>query len=234
MLVLVVEDDEDYGAIVAYTVQKMEHDVVVARDGASALRFAAQKDPHLAIVDMVLPDMGGHDVLAGLRRISPNLPVMFLSALNHRDDIVSGLEAGADDYLGKPFYPSELLARLKALSRRLGPNGTPGREGEVLRVGELEVHCASGRVLFRGEDAGCTPLEVALLTQLCRYPEQVLSHAFLLEQIWGLKGESDSRLIKARMHTIRQKLRRVGADEDLVRTVMGVGYSIAPVPAPAA
>jgi two-component system OmpR family response regulator len=231
MLVLVVEDDEDYAEIISQTLRRDSHDVVVTGSVASASRFSAQKPPAFAVVDVVLPDGTGIDLCRRLREQAPSLPVIFLSALDRSSDVVSGLNSGGDDYLTKPFHPSELLARVRAVARRaradLSVADVPSPQR--IRAMGLELDLANQAAYLDGINLNCTRLEFEVLHQMVQYPGQVLSHAFLSEQVWGYKNVSDATLLKGHVSSLRHKIRQSGGNEDLIRTVHGVGYSFTPV-----
>lgn len=230
MLVLVVEDDEDYAEIISQTLKRESYDVVVAGSANAAIRFSANKQPNLAVLDVSLPDGTGLDVCRRLREDQPALPVIFLSSLDRSADIVAGLNAGGDDYVTKPFHPSELLARVRAVVRRSDPTvvtETP-LPSRIQAMG-IELDPANQAAYLDGINLNLTRLEFDVLCQLARYPGQVLSHAFLSEQVWGYKNVNDATLLKGHVSSIRQKIRNAGGNEDTIHTVHGVGYSFTPV-----
>jgi DNA-binding response OmpR family regulator len=229
MLVLVVEDDEDYAEIISQTLRRESHDVVVTGTGNAAVRFSASKPPNLALLDVLLPDGSGLDVCKRLREGQPNLPVIFLSSLDRSADIVAGFNSGADDYVTKPFHPSELLARVRAVVRRSNPGHAIERPAPArIQALGLELDLQNQAAYLDGINLNCTRLEFELLCQLVRYPGQVLSHAFLSEEIWGYKNVSDATLLKGHISSIRQKVRNAGGNEEMIHTVHGVGYSFTP------
>jgi two-component system OmpR family response regulator len=228
MLVLLMEDDPDYADIVAHTIKRDHHDVVVVESVAGAAKFAERKPPEVAILDVLVPDGTGFDACRALRERQPKLPVIFLSSLNRSSDIVAGLEAGGDDYLTKPFHPSELLARLRAVTRRAGEDGSAQSDTRTVSANGIELDLRAHSARFDGVDLACTPIEVEILEQLIKFPGQALSHAFLTEQVWGYKHVSDATLLKGHVSSIRRKIRLAGGPEELVRTVHGVGYSFNP------
>ncbi len=230
MLVLVVEDDEDYAEIISQTLRRDSHDVVVAGSASGAVRFTSQKPPALAVLDVVLPDGSGLDLCRRLRETIPGLPVIFLSSLDRASDIAAGLNGGGDDYMTKPFHPSELLARVRAVTRRVQPEQlvervTPPR----LKALGLELDLANQAAYLDGININCTRLEFEILCEMVKYPGQVLSHAFLSEQVWGYKNVSDATLLKGHVSSLRHKIRTGGGNEEMIRTVHGVGYSFTPV-----
>jgi DNA-binding response OmpR family regulator len=230
MAILLVEDDNDYAEIAAHTLRRSGYDVVIANDVSSAMQFATRKPPTAAILDVVLPDGTGLDVCRMLRELQPGLPILFLSSLDSKSDVVAGFDSGADDYLTKPFSPSELLARVAAVLRRAGAaRSIEAQADQRLVNGGLLVDRSSQSASWNGKELNLTTLEVDILWQLVRYPGQALSHAFLTEEIWGYNNVRDATLLKGHVSSIRKKLRDAGAPDELIRTVHGVGYSFTPV-----
>jgi DNA-binding response OmpR family regulator len=230
MLLLVLEDDEDWADIIAHTLRRDDHDVVVVHTAAAAVKFSERKVPDLAVLDVMVPDGSGLDVCNRLREIKSNMPVLFLSGLAHSSDVIAGLNVGGDDYVTKPFHPGELLARVRSLLRRSDAAGSSDRGGSsAISSHGIEIDLANRHATFDGKDLNCTPIEVEILELLLRYPAQPLSHAFLTEQIWGYKNVTDATLLRGHVSSIRRKLREAGGHEDLVRTVRDVGYSFTPV-----
>lgn len=230
MLVLVVEDDEDYAEIISQTLKRESHDVVVASSANAALRFSANKQPGLAVLDVSLPDGNGMDVCRRLREDQPTLPVIFLSSLDRSADVVAGLNAGGDDYVTKPFHPSELLARVRAVVRRSQPGeALPAVAPTRIQAMGMELDVVNQAAYLDGLNLSLTRLEFEVLCQLARYPGQVLSHAFLSEQVWGYKNVNDATLLKGHVSSIRSKIRAAGGNEEVIHTVHGVGYSFTPV-----
>ena len=230
MLVLVVEDDEDYAQIIAYTLKRDDHEVLIAESEAAALKIATHRPPQMAVLDVMLGEDSGLDVCARLRELVPGLAVLFLSSLDRSSDIIAGLDAGGDDYLTKPFSPGELIARVRAIARRtsLGTNAGRCREGEKVAAHGLEVDLGKQSASFHGANLDCTPIEVEILGQLVRYPGQPLSYGFLTQQVWGYENVDDPVLLKGHISSIRRKLKAAGGRDEMVRTVYGVGYSFSP------
>ena len=230
MLVLVVEDDQDYGEIIAQTLRRESHEVVLVETTRDAERFAQRKMPELAILDVTLPDGSGLELCSQLRRSAPALPIIFLSSLDRSNDVMAGLNEGADDYVTKPFHPGELLARVRAVTRRSQQSeSSTTASAPALQAAGLEVDPAGQAAYYEGISLNATRLEIDILTQLVGYPGQALSHEFLSEQIWGYKNVHDATLLKGHLSAIRRKLREAGGDPDVIRTVHGVGYAYTPV-----
>ncbi len=230
MLILVVEDDEDYADLIGQTLRRDSHDVVTVSDAAGAYRVLEMKAPDLVMLDVMLPDSSGLQICRRIRARQPAPPVIFLSSLDRTDDVVAGLDSGADDYLTKPFHPSELLARVRAVSRRPRPGDLAGGAAprRMTAVG-LELDGVNSSASLNGINLLCTRMEFDILRELAEYPGQVLSHAFLTERIWGYRNVDDATLLKARISSIRRKIKEAGGNEDMIRTVHGVGYSLIPM-----
>ncbi|MFN0148714.1 MAG: response regulator transcription factor [Dehalococcoidia bacterium] len=230
MFVLVVEDDEDYAEIISFTLKRDNHEVAIVDNEAAALKLAAHRPPDLAVLDVMLGSESGLQVCARLRELLPTIAVLFLSSLDRSSDIIAGLDAGGDDYLTKPFSPGELIARVRAIGRRvrIDPQAGHHREGEKVAAHGLEVDFGKQIALYHGASLDCTPIEAEILGQLVRYPGQPLSYGFLTQQVWGYDNVDDPVLLKGHISSIRRKLKAVGGRDDMVRTVYGVGYSFSP------
>jgi DNA-binding response OmpR family regulator len=231
MLVLVVEDDEDYAQMIAHTLERDSHEVMITHTARSAVKAIAQKPPDIAVLDIMLPDHSGLELCELLRSQKPDTPVLFLSSMDRSSDVIDALNKGGDDYMTKPFHPGELVARVRALSRRsAGPQRRlpAARADSRLAYKSIVVDVANQSAAVGGINLNCTRIEVELLSLLTQYPGQVLSHAFLSEQIWGYQNVDDATLLKGHVSSLRKKIRSAGGDEDMIRTVHGVGYSLEP------
>ncbi len=227
MLILVAEDDEDYAEIIAETMRRDSHEVVIAGSVDGALRFAKQGKPDLAVLDIMLPDGSGLDVGRTSRDDRPDLPIIFLSSLDRPSDVIAGFSAGADDYVTKPFHPSEFLARVRAVERRYcNPRAEePKHSPSKIRARGLEFDEENQSAYLNGKNLNCTRLEFEILREMATVPGQVLSHAFLNDRIWSYPNMRDGTLLKGHISSIRRKLRKAGGDEEMIRTVHGVGYA---------
>ena len=227
MLILVAEDDEDYAEIIAETLRRDSHEVVIAGSVDGALRFAKQGKPDLAVLDVMLPDGSGLDVGRTIRDDRPDLPIIFLSSLDRASDVVAGFSAGADDYVAKPFHPSEFLARVRAVERRYcNPRAEePQRAPSKIQARGLEFDEDNQSAYLDGKNLNCTRLEFEILREMATVPGQVLSHTFLNDRIWSYPNMRDGTLLKGHISSIRRKLRKAGGDEEMIRTVHGVGYA---------
>jgi DNA-binding response OmpR family regulator len=227
MRIIVVEDDADYAEIIADSLRFDAHEVVVAEGAESALRLATRTEPDLAIVDVMLPDGSGLDVAQTLTSEEPAVPVIMLSSLDRSQDVVAGFAHGADDYIRKPFHPSELIARVRAAARRkaLGTSGAGSGMRQIQGRG-LELDVERQLAYSEGAELGCTQLEFQILLELTRAPGQVLTYAYLNERVWHYTHMRDGSLLKGHISSLRRKLREAGGDPSTIRTVQGVGYSL--------
>ena len=218
MRVLVVEDEDGIAVPLAEGLAQEGFEVVRARTGAEALAAA---DPDIFLLDLRLPDMDGLDVCRRLREHS-QLPIIIVTAREGEADRVVGLELGADDYVVKPFGLRELIARIRAVSRRSGEHAPP--PSPVLRVGGLEVDGRARRAFLDGAQLELTPKEFELLEALARDPGAALSRSRLLEEVWETTWSGSSKTIDVHVAGLRRKL----GDPGWIETVRGVGFRLRP------
>ncbi|MHB8896161.1 MAG: response regulator transcription factor [Candidatus Geothermincolia bacterium] len=220
-LILLVDDEESIIDFISYNLELHGYRVEVARTGAQAVDKALALKPGLVILDVMLPDFDGFEVLKRLRRAG-SLPVLMLSALDTVVDKVVGLELGADDYLSKPFSVKELLARVKALLRRT----SPAVESAVLESGGLVVDCGRYECTVDGAEVVLTNKEFELLEFLLINEGLALSRAAIIQAVWGLDTPSGERTVDSHIKTLRRKLHDAGFI-DRIETLRGVGYRFA-------
>jgi two-component system response regulator MprA len=218
MRILVVDDDPGVRSSLERALRLEGYEVETAADGSSALRSLAVAPPDAVILDLGLPDLDGLEVCRRLRSTGDDTPVLIVTARDAVDDRVQGLDAGADDYLVKPFALAELLARLRALLRRRA-----GGEGEVLRFGELSLDLAT-REATRGErQFTLTRIEFDLLELFLRHPRQVLTRDVILDRVWGYTFDSGTNSLAVYIGYLRRKTEGEG-ERRYLHTVRGVGY----------
>ena len=221
--VLIVEDDIPQMEMLAYNVSAQGFDVARAFDGEEALLSARESPPDIVLLDWMLPDVPGIEVCRQLRRHHQTkaLPVIMLTARGEESDRVRGLETGADDYMVKPYSPTELVARMRALLRRANPAAV----GEVLEAGGLTIDTAQHRVRCGAQAIHLGPTEYRLLCVLMEQPGRVWSRAQLLDQVWGRDKEVDERTVDVHVGRLRKALSNCEC-ADAVRTVRGSGYAL--------
>ena len=218
MRVLVVEDNAKMADLIRRVLVAERSVVDVAPDGATALGFAAEQEFDVIVLDRMLPDLDGTEVVRLLRARGVTTPVLMLTALGSVEHRVGGLDAGADDYLTKPFAFAELLARLRALARRPSPG-----EGARWVVGDLELDEQRHVVRVGDQAADLSAREFALLGYFMRHPGQVLTRRQILDAVWGAEPDVYSNVVDLYVHYLRRKLHELGRS-DLLHTVRGVGY----------
>ena len=221
MHVMVVEDDEETAAYIARALGEFGHLVQVARDGRDALFEATGTPFDVIVLDRMLPVLDGMSFLRRLRAEGIMTPVLMLSALGGLDDRVEGLEAGADDYLVKPFAAIELNARLNALARRPAVLDDPG----ILNVGDLELNLFQRQVRRAGRVILLQPREFAILAELMRNADRVVTRTMLLERVWDYHFDPKTNIVESHVSRLRTKLNEGFAD-DAITTLRGAGYIV--------
>ena len=217
--ILVVDDDLALAEMIGIVLQNEGFRVVFCGDGSQALAQFQEHHPDLVLLDVMLPGMDGFDVCRAIRHVS-DVPIVMLTARSDTSDVVTGLEAGADDYVPKPFKPKELVARVRARLR--GRDDNQADEGITLQ--DLSIDVAGHVVQRDGHVIALTPLEFDLLATLARAPWKVFSREELLEQVWGYRHAADTRLVNVHVQRLRSKVERDPEKPELVVTVRGVGY----------
>jgi phosphate regulon transcriptional regulator PhoB len=220
--ILIVEDEKDIVKMLEYNLQKEGFKILSARDGEDALDTANKEQPDLVILDLMLPGMDGLEVCKALKggAKTARIPIIMLTAKAQESDKVIGLELGADDYMIKPFSPRELVARIKAVLRRMTEKGPAA---EVVRIGELTVDLPKVRVLVKDRPVELTAKEFELLKTLIKAKGRVLSRDYLLDTIWGFDHaiEIQTRTVDVHIRTLRKKLK---SEARRIVTVKNYGY----------
>ena len=222
-LVLVVEDEAALVTLLRYNLEREGFRVAEARDGEEAMLQIAEQMPDLVILDWMLPLMSGIEVCRQLRRLpeTRRLPIVMLTARGEEGDKLRGLDAGADDYITKPFSPSELIARLRAVLRRAKPE----REEETLKYQDLVMDLASHRVKRNGREVHLGPTEFRLLRHLLENQGRVFSREQLLDMVWGRDVYVEPRTVDVHIRRLRKAI-NAEKDNDLIRTVRAAGYAL--------
>ena len=219
--ILVVDDEPDIAAVIAYNLARSHYRVSTATSGAEALNAAVREKPDLIVLDVMLPEMSGYEILEKLRARSDtrDTGVILLTARTEENDRLKGLSLGADDYLSKPFSPKELVLRVEAVLRRL--NATPVSAGSVLAAGPIELDQGAHTASLDGSELDLTATEYKLLAVLLERRGRVQSRERLLQDVWDASPEIKTRTVDMHVQRLRTKL---GPAAEVIETVRGVGY----------
>lgn len=221
--ILIVDDEPGLRELVRINLEHEGFAVLQAEGGSECLTAVRESHPDLVILDVMMPDMDGWETCRKLREFS-SIPVLMLTARVQSKDIVTGLESGADDYLLKPFNMDELLARVRALLRRIPSPNRPVTAGK----GEITIDKQKREVLVRNEPVDLTPTEYDLLLLLAENAGSVMGHEALLQGVWGQEYTKDNDYLKVYIWHLRRKLERDPRDPKLLQTEWGIGYRLAP------
>jgi two-component system OmpR family response regulator len=221
MRILLIEDDDETARLVARSLKTQGHEVEVTGNGLNGLKQAAVGAFDVLIVDRMLPDLDGLNIVRSLRQAKINSAILFLTAVGGIEDRIEGLESGADDYLVKPFALGERLARVAALGRR----PPSSKQDFLFKVDNLEVNLVTREVRRGGDIVHLQPREFKMLEVLLKNRGRVVTRSMILDQIWGLELDTRSSIVQTNVSRLRLKIDRPG-DTPLIRTVRGVGYVI--------
>lgn len=227
MRVLIVEDEPDIKRLLRAYLEKEGFFVDETGNGSRALTMVNQNSYDLVILDIMIPEIDGWSVCQKIRKQS-NVPIIMVTAKGTESDKLMGLELGADDYLVKPFSPKELIARIKALFRRIKATAPQPQKPETLQFGELTINYGSRQALVNGSPVSLTPKEFLILYTLAKAPEKAFSRSELLLDVWGDQF-TDTRTVDAHVKQLREKLRTAGLVKDIIVTVWGIGYKFGDV-----
>lgn len=221
--VLVAEDESAVSELLLYNLRREDYDVAVAADGEEALMMIEERAPDLLLLDWMLPKVSGIEICRRVRAtgVNPNLPIIMLTARGEESDRIRGLDTGADDYVTKPFSTTELMARVRAVLRRI----RPGLKEDRLSVGDIEIDRVAHRVSRGGADIHLGPTEFRLLDYFMQHPGRVFSREQLLDTVWGSDVYVEARTVDVHVGRLRKALRQEGGD-DPIRTVRSAGYAL--------
>ena len=223
-VILVVEDDVPVRNLMVTTLKTHEYKYLTAADGAEALLLASSHNPDVVFLDLGLPDMDGIDVIRQIRGWS-NMPIIVISARSEDADKIEALDAGADDYLTKPFSVEELLARLRVTVRRLSLMSSAGSaDSAVYLNGKLKIDYSAGCTYLDGQELKLTPIEYKLLCLLARNTGKVLTHTYITQRIWGRSWDNDIASLRVFMVSLRKKLESAPDSPQYIQTHIGIGY----------
>ncbi|MGY6658083.1 response regulator transcription factor [Amycolatopsis sp. TRM77291] len=229
MRILVVDDDRAVRESLRRSLEFNGYQVELAGDGAQALEAIIANRPDAMVLDVMMPRLDGLEVARRLRSTGDDLPILVLTARDTVSDRVSGLDAGADDYLPKPFALEELLARLRALLRRAIPDPQAGQNAEVLSFSDLTLDPGTREVRRAGREISLTRTEFALLELFLSYPKHVLTRSRILEEVWGYDFPTSGNALEVYVGYLRRKT-EAGNEPRLIHTVRGVGYVLRETP----
>lgn len=223
--ILVVDDEDAIRELIAFNLEQQNFDVIEALDGVEAINKVKAERPDLILLDVMLPRMDGLEVCQKLRysKEFANIPIIMLTARGEEVDRVLGLEIGADDYVTKPFSPRELIARVKAMFRRLAQPQTIS-DSKDLMIGLIKIDLARHLVTFQDVELELTPKEFELLYLLAQNAGKVLTRDVLLEKVWGYEYMGDTRTVDVHIRRLRKKMEDINPDPDYIETVRGIGY----------
>ena len=222
--ILVVEDDTPVRNLIVTTLKTHEYKYLTAASGSEALMMSSSHNPDVIFLDLGLPDMDGIEVIEQVRSWS-NTPIIVISARSEDDDKIKALDAGADDYLTKPFSVEELLARLRVTIRRLALMNAEGTADDpVYANGDLKIDYAAGCAYLGEEELKLTPIEYKLLCLMAKNTGKVLTHTYITQNIWGRSWDNDIASLRVFMATLRKKLEPTADSPQYIQTHIGIGY----------
>lgn len=223
LLILVVEDDAPVRNLIGTTLKTHGYDYITATNGENAVMQASSNNPNVVLLDLGLPDIDGVDVIKKIRTWS-EMPIIVISARAEDQDKIDALDAGADDYLTKPFSVQELLARIRVTERRLSAMQSANKSESVFVNGNLKIDYAAGCAYLSDEELHLTPIEYKLLCLLSRNVGKVLTHTFITQKIWGAAWESNIASLRVFMATLRKKIEPSADSPQYIQTHVGIGY----------
>lgn len=220
-MILVVDDEKPIADILEYNLRSAGYETVAAYDGEEALKLFRELNPDLILLDIMLPSRDGIEICEAIR-LHSGVPVLMLTAKDEEEDVICGLDAGADDYITKPFSPREVLARVRAQLRRA--EGDFGGQNSTYTCGSLTVDMDRYQAYLDGEDAGLTRREFELLAYLAERQGKVVTRKQLLHDVWGYQYYGDVRTVDVTIRRLREKVEKDPSDPSIIVTRRGVGY----------
>jgi two-component system KDP operon response regulator KdpE len=223
--ILIVDDDPRIIRLVREVLSAVGYDVIVRTDGVQAIEAIAIEQPDLVVLDILMDELDGYQVCRRVREFS-EIPIIMLTAKVMETDMLTGFEAGADDYITKPFSSKELLARVRAVLKR-AEQQVPTPVEALVACGDVLIDLPRRQVSVAGRDTHLTATEYNLLYQLASHPNQVLTHEQLLTEVWGPEYRNDIDYLRSYIHYLRKKLERNPSDPQMIKNIQGVGYMLA-------
>ena len=225
-LILIADDEKPIRNFIKVALETQDYKCLEAQDGSESLSLTASHHPDLMILDLGLPDMDGLEVIQKIREWS-QIPIIIVSARGHEREKVEALDLGADDYLTKPFSVAELLARIRVALRRISAAGSTDEQQSVFELDQLKVDFEKRKVLLGENDIHLTPTEFSLFSLLVKHRGKVLTHRFIINEVWGSTTVSDTQLLRVSMGNLRRKIEKDPAQPRYILTEVGVGYRMA-------
>lgn len=222
-LILIVEDDAPIRNLITTTLKAHEYKYLTAQNGENAIMQASSHNPDIVLLDLGLPDIDGIEVIKKIRTWS-EMPIIVISARSEDNDKIEALDAGADDYLTKPFSVEELLARIRVTTRRLSVLHSAMQSDSLFTNGNLKIDYAAGCAYINGNELHLTPIEYKLLCLLSQNVGKVLTHTFITQKIWGAAWENNVASLRVFMATLRKKIEIEPDSPQYIQTHIGVGY----------
>ena len=222
MAILVVEDERELSDILVYVLKRAGFEVACAHDGMAAMKMIRSEQPSLVLLDVNLPRMDGWEICRQVRAAYPT-PIVMLTGERADENIVRGLNAGADDYITKPFSPAQLVARIEAVLRRAADPAHSAR-ARTVRIGEIEIDLQMNAARLGGQDVHLTNLEFRLLHALSMREGHVVRHQDLIQRVWGYQGVADGRMLKSHVRNLRRKIEPDPEHPRYIHTIPSVGY----------
>lgn len=226
--ILVVDDEQSIVTLLEFNLKKAGYEVLKAMDGNQAIQLAMEGKPDLMILDIMLPGLDGIEVCKKLRMEKMDLPILMLTAKDDEFDKILGLELGADDYMTKPFSPREVVARVKAILRRVGSRQEVQQQADdaIIEIGKLKIYPERYEVYFNGDSLELTPKEFELLHYLANHSGRVLTREQLLNAVWNYDFVGDSRIVDVHISHLRDKIEEDTRQPRYIKTVRGLGYKL--------
>jgi DNA-binding response OmpR family regulator len=221
--ILAIDDNPQALKMLRLCLEKQDYEVIAAHSGSEGLREFQDNHPDLVILDIMMPDMDGWEICRSLREMSPNVPILILTVLKEKANVVRGLALGADEFVAKPFRPGELVARIQALLRRANMTGASSHQS-FYDDGNLAVDFERQEVYLQGQPVNLSPTEFRLLACLVRNAGQVVPHKILLAWVWGPEYAEETHYVKLYIRYLRQKIEKYPKRPRYILTEWGVGY----------